>query len=263
MLTSEMPITIAANPRLVYPGRQLPTLIVIHDAECPCAPGKARAVAEYFAGSLAGGAAHYTVDPAATAHSIAEQSRAAHCGWPGNRDSVGIEMCGYAADKWDDQAHVATWKRAADLARDIAGRWSIPLTYRSAADLKAGRSNGWTYHKDVTAGLGGTTHTDPGPNFPHQQFKEYLERSTTATTQQAPSGTWSTIRRGSSGVCVVLWTTWIHAMFSYANKVSPGNYMGNDATEATCEFQRRVGVDDDGVVGPLTIAKAVPLGFKY
>jgi len=187
---AEMPITVLAVASKIYSGAQTPTLLVLHCVEAQCVPGKALDVAKYFAGqsgSTPGGVAHYTVDPTTTTHSVPENRGAAHCGNPGNKNSIGIEMAGYTTDDWTDANHTATWKRAADLAREIAGRWGIPLTYLSASDLKAGKRSGWTYHSDITAGLGGTTHTDPGPRFPHAAFVAYLTRSTASELSSVTS----------------------------------------------------------------------------
>lgn len=175
-MPAEMPITIPAVATKII-GPQRVRLIVLHTAECPCKPGKALAVAKYFAGESAeqpGGVAHYTVDPESTTHSVPEATACAHAGAASRLGSVGIEMCGYSADQWTDAAHQATMRRAAALARDVAARWRVPLVRLTAADLAAGKRSGYTYHRDVTASLGGTSHTDPGPNFPYDLMHELI-----------------------------------------------------------------------------------------
>lgn len=175
-MPAEMPIAIPAVANKII-GPQRVRLIVLHTAECPCKAGKALAVAQWFAGQSAeqpGGVAHYTVDPETTTHSVPEATACAHAGAASRLGSVGIEMCGYSADQWTDAAHQATMRRAAALARDVAARWGVPLVRLTAADLKAGKRDGYTYHRDVTASLGGTSHTDPGPNFPYSQMHELV-----------------------------------------------------------------------------------------
>ena len=263
-VSAEMPVTIPAVASKII-GPQRVRMIVLHTAECPCQPGKALAVARYFAGESAeqpGGVAHYTVDPESTTHSVPEATACAHAGAASRLGSVGIEMCGYSADQWTDAAHQATMRRAADLAREVAARWGVPLVRLSAADLKAGKRDGYTYHRDVTASLGGTSHTDPGPNFPYAKMHELLTGVVVASPLSSTTATPPTIRKGSTGPAVVAWTTWLRRMFSYAAKVSPGTYFGADTDAATREFQRRVNLDADGIVGPKTYAAARKLGFK-
>lgn len=263
-VSAEMPVTIPAVASKII-GPQRVRMIVLHTAECPCQPGKALAVARYFAGESAeqpGGVAHYTVDPESTTHSVPEATACAHAGAASRLGSVGIEMCGYSADQWTDAAHQATMRRAADLAREVAARWGVPLVRLSAADLKAGKRDGYTYHRDVTASLGGTSHTDPGPNFPYAKMHELLTGVVVASPLSSTTATPPTIRKGSTGPAVAAWTTWLHRMFSYAAKVSPGTYFGADTDAATREFQRRVNLDADGVVGTKTYAAARKLGYK-
>lgn len=70
------------------------------------------------------------------------------------------------------------------------------------------------------------------------------------------------IQRGDEGPAVTAWTTWLHSMFRYAARVSPGRWFGADTDAATREFQRRVGLRADGIVGPKTYAAAARLGFR-
>ena len=72
-----------------------------------------------------------------------------------------------------------------------------------------------------------------------------------------------TIRKGSSGDAVRIWTTYLHANYSYAANVAPGRYFGGDTDKATREFQRRCGLTADGIVGPKTWAAAVGLGLHH
>ncbi|MGV1079741.1 MAG: N-acetylmuramoyl-L-alanine amidase [Candidatus Nanopelagicales bacterium] len=250
---AEMPITKLAVASKIYTGTQAPTLIVFHDVEAPCTPGRAKAVADYFAGSSGtpGGVAHYTVDPTATTHSVPENRACAHAGSAGNKKSVGIEMCGYASDSWTSANHTATWKRAADLARDIASRWGIPLTYLNAAALKAGKRSGYTFHRDVTAGLGGTTHTDPGNNFPYTAFHAYITRSGSSTTT-TPSTDLPTLVSGVDGKDAGRRLgAWLHANYTdqtkplgkLCAKIDPSTtWVGADKWAAMQQFARNVGL---------------------
>lgn len=85
---------------------------------------------------------------------------------------------------------------------------------------------------------------------------------TTVVATPVLTGTSTTIRLGAIGAPVLAWTTWLHAMFSYASRVTPGRYFGADTDAATREFQWRVGLTPDGIVGPKTYTVARSLGFK-
>jgi len=266
----EMPITIPAVAAKVI-GPQRVRMIVLHTAECPCAPGKALAVARYFAGQSSeqpGGVAHYTVDPETTTHSVPEATACAHAGAASRLGSVGIEMCGYAADQWTDAAHQATMRRAADLAREVAGRWGVPPVRLTAADLAAGKRDGYTYHRDVTASLGGTSHTDPGPNFPYAKMHELLTGVVAASPLSSITTALPLLRKGTDGgAAAARLKGWMHAMYSYAARTNGSNgWIGDDAWGAMQEFARRVGLlgatQTLDAWGPRCWAAAKVEGFK-
>ena len=49
---------------------------------------------------------------------------------------------------------------------------------------------------------------------------------------------------------------------SYTPAAALGNYFGPNLTKAVKEFQRRTGLEQDGNVGPITMAKLKSYGFK-
>lgn len=50
---------------------------------------------------------------------------------------------------------------------------------------------------------------------------------------------------------------------SYTKKAALGNYFGVNLLASIKEFQRRTGLEPDGCIGPLTLAKLKSFGFKY
>lgn len=50
---------------------------------------------------------------------------------------------------------------------------------------------------------------------------------------------------------------------AYTSKKALGNYFGNYLYKSVKEFQRRTGLEADGNIGPLTLAKLEKYGFKY
>jgi hypothetical protein len=68
-----------------------------------------------------------------------------------------------------DPFSLAMFRRAAPIIRSDAKRFGIPLTRRSVDELRAFEP-GVTSHGDLGVAFGGTTHTDPGSNFPWDEF---------------------------------------------------------------------------------------------
>lgn len=54
-----------------------------------------------------------------------------------------------------------------------------------------------------------------------------------------------------------------HVFPVYTKKEALGNWFGPNLTRSIKEFQRRTGLEPDGSVGPLTLAKLQYYGFKY
>lgn len=162
-----------------YHGGTQPAVnrIVIHATVSPCVAGGARNIARYFASPSTGGSAHYVVDPAEIVQCVKEGTVAYHA--PPNSGSIGIELCdpqSGLAQRWSDPAHEAMLVRAAQLVREVAARWSIPLVKLGPKDLLAGK-HGICGHIDVSNAWHKTDHGDPeehGP-FPWNHFMSLIK----------------------------------------------------------------------------------------
>jgi hypothetical protein len=164
-------------PAKYHGGAQTPTLQVIHSAETPLALGYAQAIGQMFAdGPAAGTSATKMIDPATVVTMLPLTVEAYHVGPVGNLDSVGYEQAGYAAftrAQWTtslglDQLDIL----AAELAADGLA-YGIPDRHLTDAQLAAWHANGRRLedggrctHDQIHRVLGGTTHTDPMPNYP-------------------------------------------------------------------------------------------------
>lgn len=165
------------------PGRVAPiSLLVIHDMEAPRTPKTALNVGTWFAGPSAPQAsAHYGIDPAEIVQYVKDSDTA----WaaPGANDQgLHFELAGYATDSAD------TWKAdselalAAGLVAEKAIQYGIPIQFVDAAGLLNGQS-GITTHAEITKAWHKTTHTDPGVNFPIEDFIAMVQSA--ADSQQA------------------------------------------------------------------------------
>lgn len=150
--------------------------IVLHSTVSACVPGGARAIARYFRSPSAGGSAHYVADPGEVVQVVYDGTVAYHA--PPNEHSIGIEMCDMpsaaTAARWADQPHRLMLDRVARLVAQLALAYGVPVTYRSARQLRAGR-HGITTHSEVSHAFGQSTHWDPG-KWPRRRFMRKVRR---------------------------------------------------------------------------------------
>jgi hypothetical protein len=143
------------------------TLIVLHSTE----GGTAASVARYFKSPASGGSAHVVVDDKGCYRCVADAT--IPWGAPGaNTQGFHIEQCGYAAwttKEWEK--HLPMLHRVAYKIAAASKRFDIPIIFRDAADLEAGK-HGVTTHNAVSRwqtaikAPGDHSHTDPGPGYP-------------------------------------------------------------------------------------------------
>ncbi|HET6911262.1 MAG TPA: peptidoglycan recognition family protein [Mycobacteriales bacterium] len=150
-----------------------PTLIVIHDAETPLQAGYAVSLAtNWFGTSRAGTSAHYIIDPVDVVKMLDENTVAWHVGPNGNGFTIGIEQSGYVSlsrAQWTTAAGMTQMGKVGALTAEIAARHGIPLRWATDDEIRAaarGTAGGVCRHDDIRRVLGGTTHTDPAPNYP-------------------------------------------------------------------------------------------------
>jgi hypothetical protein len=159
--------------------------IVIHTMEAPQTPGRARQVAEWFAGPNAPEAsAHFEVDDREVIRSVHDKDWAWHAG-PANPKSIGIEHAGYA-DKtdWNSDYSKSELENSAKLAALYCDKYNIPVVWLSPQDLKAGR-RGITGHVECNAAFeGGRGHFDPGATFPREQYIKLVQSFTASAVMQ-------------------------------------------------------------------------------
>lgn len=156
-----------------------PLWIVVHDMEAHETSDRAEATAQYFANPSDGRSvsSHYCAD----VNSVVQCVRLADVAWtvgnrPGNYRGINWELAGFASqtrDQWLDPFGLGMFAQIVPIMRKDAAKYSIPLTRRTVAELKQFKP-GITSHNDLRLAFGGTTHTDPGPNFPWDYFLALL-----------------------------------------------------------------------------------------
>lgn len=167
-----------------------PIWIIIHDMEASEHSGRAENTAEYFR-TLPDGrsvSSHYTVDNDSVVQCVKLADTAFTVGnRPGNYRGINWEFSGFASQtggEWLDPFGVAMFNQAAPYIRADAARFNIPLVRRTVAELKA-FTPGVTSHNDMRLAFGGTSHTDPGPNFPWDYFMALIQEDSVASDLDA------------------------------------------------------------------------------
>lgn len=160
------------------PGRPGPIRWVVwHDTEGNETNGAALGVGRNWFGIVASQvSAHVVVDGLDVVECVRPQDRAWHCGPNGNPYGYGIEIVGQAEQsvtEWRDPFSLAALQNAAHWVLSVPVLADLPRRFLSDAELAAGL-HGHITHAQVSRVLGGTTHTDPGPNFPFDVVTSYL-----------------------------------------------------------------------------------------
>jgi hypothetical protein len=165
-------------------GGNLPVVrVVIHDEEHPFDDRSAEGVARMFSTSSRAASCHWCVDANSEVGCVHEEDVAYHA--PPNAHSVGIERDGYATftrDQWLSPYGRAAGLRQAQLAAEICVRHKIKPQRLTVAQLRQQGAlleadkpvpydlTGICAHDDIRVAFGKTTHTDPGPGFPWDEF---------------------------------------------------------------------------------------------
>lgn len=196
--------------------------IGLHSLECPPRAGMARSLSgpDYFQRATTQASVAYVVGGDETIQTAPEDAWTWSAGTPGSRPLIHIEMTGYASmsrDQWlgnltavgstirtpagqyiayDRQMAdycSAMYQRTARLTADICTRWGWQPVAGTAAELRAavaGTNVGRCFrHSDITAWVGGTTHTDPGPDYPWHELLWQAGQYMTGSGGAAPTPT--------------------------------------------------------------------------
>lgn len=159
-------------PRSHGGGRTSKRWITIH---CTQNTASAAGEASYAKRRPDSVSSHYYVDGQRLVQSLDTDLRAHHVGSTvGNNGGISYEITGlisWSRPKW--MGSVAWDLLGAAIARDCAEH-DIPARLCTVADLRAGRGGIMT-HNQARLAWGGTSHTDPGDNFPMDHLLATVE----------------------------------------------------------------------------------------
>ena len=169
-------------------NRDVVDWIMIHTMEAVEKPTTALAVANWFASANAPMAsAHWCIDSENTVGCVREVDVAWGCGGA-NRTSVHYELAGFhyqGPEDWSDDFSQKMLERAAKQAAETVNKWGVPIAKITPEDMRAGK-RGFCGHIDGTLAFGKSTHIDPGPSFPWDQFLEMVEAATRTESAALP-----------------------------------------------------------------------------
>lgn len=167
-----------------------PIGVVVHSTESSNGPNSAEAVAGpgWFGGPKAGTSAHKIVDQNTICEGVNRNTVAWHVGPNGNGLYIGYEFCGMAGwsvAQWNAPENLAMIRGAAPHIADDLKAIGAPARWLSLTQV-AQRQKGLLTHNDVRLALGGTTHSDPGPNFPYAFLLSEVSKYMGGTPAPAP-----------------------------------------------------------------------------
>jgi N-acetyl-anhydromuramyl-L-alanine amidase AmpD len=219
---------------------------------------------------------HYTVDNAGQLYNIIDTDNYANSVFePGNSESINLCFAGsfvsWSPQEWFDRMRYGIDVAAYVAVRD-ARRYGLQPRVISPADAGNGET-GITDHNGVRIATGQGTHTDVGPNFPWDYFRqklaEYAGEVTTAAAMTY-SGPSQIIAQGTTSRPVAMIQDRLNRVAD-AGLLTDGEF-AECTQRAVTAFQESRGLVADGQVGPRTwtelfsdrdrMTKALRSGFR-
>lgn len=115
-----------------------------------------------------GTSSHFYVDSSTIIQSLDTDDRAGHAGSrQGNEHAISFEIMGFNHWKRERWIKSVAWDKLGMVCATICKRYGIPVQRISPNVMRQNpKVRGFYSHDDMRLAWGGTTHTDPGPNFP-------------------------------------------------------------------------------------------------
>jgi hypothetical protein len=164
-------------------------LQVIHDMEAKETSSTAEAVARDFATTSTKKSAHYCYDDDSEVQCVRDQD-IAYAAPGGNHDGLHHELAGFAIQsgaEWRDKFSMSMMARVAVNVAKKCDELGNAKTWLSDAEIKAGKS-GICDHAAISRVYKKSTHTDCGPNFPHDLFVDMVRAADLLVPNPTPQG---------------------------------------------------------------------------
>lgn len=238
--------------RCYHPRNDRISLIGIHTMEAPEAGDTAEAVANYF--KTVDASAHWCVDNNSRVR-VVEDTDGAWTMPPTNNYSLNVELAGYAGQnpkQWADAYSQAALDIAAVCVAEWCVKYNIPIRHLTAAQIAA-KEKGIAGHIDVNNVFHGSTHWDPGPDFPWDEFLALVAKhagTVVVPPTHPPTSRPSCValQRAVHTPADNLWGT--NTDKSFTALIEASNFGGNQFPYGVVFTQHVVGTTEDGVWGP-------------
>lgn len=156
----------------VVPQRSI-RLLVVHDMEWAASVRTAEDCAREFQTCETPKSAHICVDSDSIIQCVWDR-HVAYAAPGANHDGIQMELAGFARqtrDQWQSGESAKVLENGARAGAQYALKFGLPIRRLSVPELLRG-DRGFVGHGDVSLAYGRSTHTDPGPNFPWDEFLE-------------------------------------------------------------------------------------------
>lgn len=220
----------------------------------------AKQCGDIFARAGRGGSAHYGVGSDGKIGLYVDESCVAwHAGnWAENQCSVGIEI---SNDTIGNNWHVAdsTLVLVIKLVADIMKRNGI---------TKAIKGTTLTWHSMYSATACPGDYMRSKMDYICEEVNKILGTSPAPTPVPVPTKKFLPTRGywcyGDYDTRVGEIASFMYKVFpAYTKKAALGNWYGPNLKSSIAQFQKRTGLESDGCVGPITLAKLESYGFKH
>ncbi|OZV79794.1 hypothetical protein CA850_17270 [Micromonospora echinospora] len=163
--------------RNTYPDRDgLKFGIAIHATDNTAS---AEAESVYATRRTDGVSSHFYVDADSVVQSLDTTARAGHAGSSiGNENAIAVEITGRSSSSRQWWLENVAWDRLAEVLAVVCRHYDIAPRRATVAEMKATPQVRAFYgHNDMRLAWGGTTHTDPGSNFPWDHLLAKVEQA--------------------------------------------------------------------------------------
>ncbi|MFI6824459.1 N-acetylmuramoyl-L-alanine amidase [Micromonospora sp. NPDC050187] len=139
----------------------------------------AEAEASYATRRTDGVSAHFYVDADSIVQSLDTAARAGHAGSStGNENAIAVEISGRSSSSRQWWLDNVAWGRLAEVLAIVCRHYDVAPRRATVAQMKADpKVRAFYGHDDMRLAWGGTTHTDPGPNFPWSHLLATVEQA--------------------------------------------------------------------------------------
>lgn len=227
--------------------------IAIHNTANDATPAGEASYAKRRTDSVS---SHFYADPVTVIQSLDTKLDAWHAGSrKGNREAIAWELVG--TNSWSEGYWRKVIDRIAPVVAEVCRVHNIPVQWATASD-----SAGFVTHDDMRRYWGGTTHTDPGPNFPRAYLigavKQYMGPTVPVVIPPKPAPRppidWTvslimalpTLKRGANGQAVKNAQGLLNA---HGAKLTLDGDFGPATDSAVKSFQRAKKLTVDGEIG--------------